>query len=218
MMVRRASRFLSKRTRYLLQLTRSCGIYFVRYAATSNAPTIGRKRRFSFTEDDDSASTCVKKAKAESVQAEVDTPQTPEVPKQKEGEDVKSVTQGVKDVELEDQDRVEPSSGPEEIPLPDSPGGTPLLDMKLADEETTTATPEEEVAEQRDVEDGSDTDSVASSSGQGGEVCEQGQPNVAPNDDTTAVPMSAASPLVEGAATVDGIHSGDTPTPTEPDV
>ncbi|OJA17597.1 hypothetical protein AZE42_01202 [Rhizopogon vesiculosus] len=173
--------------------------------ATSNAPTIGRKRRFSFTEDEDSASQCGKKARGESVQAEADSPPTLEVPEQKEGEDVKSVTQGVKDVELEDQ--ADLSSGPEEIPLPDSPGGTPPPDIKLTEE--AAAAPEEE-AEQKGIQDDSDADSVASSSG---EVYEQGQPEDDPNND-----IPATSPLVEDAPTVDGIHSDDTPTSTETDV
>jgi len=181
--------------------------------ATSNAPTIGRKRRFSFTEDDDSASTCTKKARGESVQAEGNTPPTLEIPEQKEGEDVKSVTQGVKDVELED--KVDSPSDPEEVSLPESPGRTPPPDTELAEEEAVA--PEEET-EQKDTEDDSDADSVASSSGQCIEVCEQGQPKDDPNNDTTATPMSEVSPGVEDAPTVDGIYSDDTPTPTETDV
>lgn len=190
------------------------GIYLSRYAATSNAPTIGRKRRFSFTEEDDSAPTCVKKARAESAQAEVNTLSTLEVPEQKEGGDVKSVTQGVKDVELED--KVDLAASPEGVPLPDSPGGTPPPDMKLVEGEEEEPAPEEE-AEQKGTEDDPDADSVASSSGEGREVCEQGQPEDEPNNDTTATPMPAAPPL-EDAPTVDGIHSDDTPTSTETDV
>ncbi|KAJ8596330.1 hypothetical protein M405DRAFT_805631 [Rhizopogon salebrosus TDB-379] len=183
--------------------------------ATSNAPTIGRKRRFSFTEDDNSVSTCAKKARGESVQAEGNTQPTPEVPEQKEGEDVKTVTQGVKDVELED--KVDSPSNPEGVTLPESPGRTPPPDAELAEEEAVA--PEEET-EQKDTEDDSDADSVASSSGQCIEVCEQEQPKDGPSNDITTTPMSEASPDVEDAPPiVDGIiHSDDTPTPTETDL
>ncbi|KAG1888346.1 hypothetical protein F4604DRAFT_1505697, partial [Suillus subluteus] len=130
--------------------------------ATSNAPTIGRKRCFSFVEDDDddSASTSVKKLKGESTQAEGSSPSIPTVSDKKEGEDVKSVTQGVKDVEL-DEKKLDSCSGPEEVPLPDSPGRTPQLDTTSTEEAATA--PEEE-ADKKDAQDDSDTDSVASSS------------------------------------------------------
>jgi len=179
--------------------------------ATSNAPTIGRKRRFSFTEDDDSAPSCAKKARGESVQAEGDTPPTPEVPEQKVGEDVKSVTQGVKDVEL--QDKVDSPSDREGVSPPESPGRITPPDVELAEE--AAVAPE---TEQKGAEGDSDADSVASSSGQCIEVCEQGQPKDDPSNDITTTSMSETSPGVEDAPTVDSIHSDDTPTPTETDV
>ncbi|KAG0704176.1 hypothetical protein DFH29DRAFT_913223 [Suillus ampliporus] len=182
--------------------------------ATSNAPTIGQKRRFSFVEDDDdSASTSFKKLREDSTQAEGSTPPIAAVPDQKEGEDVKSVTQGVKDVELDD--KVDSSSGPEEIPLPDSPGGTPQPDTNSTEEEAVTA-PEEE-AEEKGAQDDSDADSVASSSEV---VPDEGQPEDNSKDDTKASPTSVAVSLpVEDAPTAESTStSDDTPAPTEIDV
>lgn len=182
--------------------------------ATSNAPTIGRKRRFSFVEDDDdSASTSVKKLRGDSVQAEGSTPPIVAVPDQKEGEDVKSVTQGVKDVELEDQ-KVDSSSGPEEIPLPESPGGTPQPDTASTEEAATA--PEEE-AEEKGAQDNSDADSVASSSNV---VLDEGQSQDDSKDDTKISPTLAATSLpVEDAPAAEGIPTADdTPAPTETDV
>ncbi|KAL4071768.1 hypothetical protein J3A83DRAFT_4092884 [Scleroderma citrinum] len=92
--------------------------------ATSNAPSIGRKRRFSISEDnegDDFGSS--KRVKTESMQID----ESPKDSKQgqAEGEGVKSVTQGVKQVDLEDKTDKETPVQPEGIPLPDSPRGTP---------------------------------------------------------------------------------------------
>ncbi|KAG1737516.1 uncharacterized protein EDB91DRAFT_1249641 [Suillus paluster] len=183
--------------------------------ATSNAPTIGRKRRFSFVEDDDddSTSTGIKKLRGDSVQAEGSAPPIAAVPDQKEGEDVKSVTQGVEDVELEDKNKkVDTSPGPEEIPLPDSPGGTPQLDINPMEEAVTG--PEEE-AEEKGAQDDSDTDSVASSSKV---VVDEEQPEDDSKDDTKAPPTSIAV-SVEDAPTAEGTPtSDDTPAPTETNV
>ncbi|KAG1873033.1 hypothetical protein DFJ58DRAFT_760834 [Suillus subalutaceus] len=179
--------------------------------ATSNAPTIGRKRCFSFVEDDDddSASTSVKKLKGESTQAEGSPPSIPTVSDKKEGEDVKSVTQGVKDVEL-DEKKLDLCSGPEEVPLPDSPGRTPQLDTTSTEEAATA--PEEE-ADKKDAQDDSDTDSVASSSQV---ILDEGQPEDDSKDDTKTLSTSAAedAPTTElGTPTAD-----DTPAVTETDV
>jgi hypothetical protein len=173
--------------------------------ATSNAPTIGRKRRFSFVEDDDddSASTSVKKLRGNSTQAEGSTPLIPAV-SDKEGEDVKSVTQGVKDVELDE--KLDSSSGPEEVPLPDSPGRT------LQPETAEAATALEEEADKEDAEDDSDADSVASSSEV---ILDEGQPEDDSKDDTKTFSISAAddAPTTEDTPTAD-----DTPAVTETDV
>jgi len=72
--------------------------------ATSNAPTIGRKRRLSTAEEDDEGESSAKRVKGEDGAA-------PEV---QETEEVKEVTQGVEEVELEDEN-------PETVPLPASP-------------------------------------------------------------------------------------------------
>ncbi|KAG2126585.1 hypothetical protein DEU56DRAFT_862132 [Suillus clintonianus] len=185
--------------------------------ATSNAPTIGRKRRFSFVEDDDdnSTSTGVKKLKGDSTQAEGSTPPIPAVPDQKEGEDVKSVTQGVKDVELDGTiQELDSSSGPEEIPLPDSPGGAPQPDIKSTEE---AATAPEGKADKQGAQDNSDADSVASSSEV---VLDEGQPEDDSKDDTKTSPTSAAACLpVEDVPTTEGTPAADvTPALTETDV
>lgn len=175
--------------------------------ATSNAPTIGRKRCFSFVEDDDdgSASTSVKKLRGDSTQAEGSTPPIPADSDKKEGEDVKSVTQGVKDVEL-DEKKLDSPCGPDEIPLPDSPGRTQQLDTTLTEEAATT--PEEE-ADKEDAQDDSDADSVASSSQV---ILDEGQPEDDSKDDTKALSTSAAedAPVAEDTPTAD-----DTPADTE---
>lgn len=177
--------------------------------ATSNAPTIGRKRRFSFVEDDDDdpASTSVKKLRGDSAQAEGSTPSVPTVSDKKEGEDVKSVTQGVKDVEL-DEKKLDSSSGPEEVPLPDSPGRTPQLDTTLTEEAATA--PEE--ADKEDAEDNSDADSMASSSEV---ILDEGQPEDDSKDDTKTFSSSTTedAPTTEDTPTAD-----DTPAVTETDV
>ncbi|KAG2058027.1 hypothetical protein BDR06DRAFT_1004704 [Suillus hirtellus] len=179
-------------------------------ATTSNAPTIGRKRCFSFVEDDDdgAASTSVKKLRGDSTQAECSTPPIPADSDKKEGEDVKSVTQGVKDVEL-DEKKLDSPCVPEEIPLPDSPGRTQQLDTTFTEEAATT--PEEE-ADQKDAHDDSDADSVASSSQV---ILDEGQPEDDSKDDTKALSTSAAenAPVAEDTPTAD-----DTPADTETSV
>ncbi|KAF8842808.1 hypothetical protein BDN67DRAFT_965216 [Paxillus ammoniavirescens] len=137
--------------------------------ATSNAPTIGRKRRFSVTEhdDDDSAFSTAKKAKGGlgQLDAEAEPASTGEDTKGEatpvaEGEDVKEVTKGVKEVDLEDKEGG--SSRPEGVPLPDSPCGTPQPESELPKE-----APRSDAVEETDDQEHPDDDqeSVASSSG-----------------------------------------------------
>ncbi|KAG2159374.1 uncharacterized protein EDB93DRAFT_1115354 [Suillus bovinus] len=176
--------------------------------ATSNAPTIGRKRCFSFVEDadDDTASTSIKKLRGDSTQVEGSNPPIPAV-SDKEGEDVKSVTQGVKDVEL-DEKKLDSSCGPEEVPLPDSPGRTPQLDVTSTEEAATV--PEEEV-DKKDPQDDSDADSVASSFKV---ILDEGQPEDDSKDDAKTLSTSAVedAPITEDTSTAD-----DTPAVTETD-
>lgn len=173
--------------------------------ATSNAPTIGRKRRFSFVEDDDddSASMSIKKLRGDSTQAEGSAPSIPAVSDKKEGEDVKSVTQGVKDVEL-DEKKLDSSSGPEEVPLPDSPGRTPQLDTTLTEEAATAL---EEEADKEEAEDNSDADSMASSSEV---ILDEGQPEDDSKDDTKTLPSSTTE---DASTTEDTSTTDDTDTP-----
>ena len=96
-------------------------------AATSTAPQIGRKRRLS-TQDDERESTPAKKARADSEaptdEQEQDRGSSPVAPT--DTEEVKEVTQGVRDVELEDG-----KSKPVPIPVADEAEG-----VKEAVEET----------------------------------------------------------------------------------
>lgn len=140
--------------------------------ATSHAPTIGRKRRYSATERDigDSASSTTKRKKDDLVKpdTECDSPSEGEsiegdaIPPV-EGHDVKEVTKGVKKVDLEDKDKVEDPSSvqPEGVPLPDSPSGLPEPES-----ESPELAQSDVVEEANDEEHADDKDSVASSSPQ----------------------------------------------------
>ncbi|KAI0752710.1 hypothetical protein C8Q80DRAFT_470644 [Daedaleopsis nitida] len=150
--------------------------------ATSTAPQIGRKRRLSSTEpDEDRESTPAKKhrAESESVQGPGEEPREP-TPSQpaKETEEVKEVTKGVQEVELEDgqpkppaeksQDESETTEMVPEaetaaekaaaVPLPDSP------QLKAADDDLD-AEGEEDVEEKErdDATDATAVDDVSSS-------------------------------------------------------
>lgn len=148
----------------------------------------------------------VKKLRGDSTQAEGSAPSIPAVLDKKEGEDVKSVTQGVKDVELDE--KLDSSSGPEEVPLPDSPGRTPQLDTTLTEEAATA--PEEE-ADKEEAEDNSDADSMASSSEV---ILDKGQPEDDSKDDTKTFPSSTTE---DASNTEDTSTTDDTPAVTETD-
>ncbi|KAH7915942.1 hypothetical protein BJ138DRAFT_827978 [Hygrophoropsis aurantiaca] len=138
--------------------------------ATSNAPTIGRKRRFSLTDHDDDPITTspnAKKVKGESVEAEAEGESTfveaSSSPKEGEAEDVKSVTRGVEEVELGDNQKDDKSTlQPEGIPLPASPRATPQPEVEIAE---TNLEPEVFTRGESHSDEANDTDSVASSSG-----------------------------------------------------
>lgn len=108
---------------------------FSPHIATSTAPQIGRKRRLSTDEQEERETTpSAKKQRAElEEQAESKRDQSPSQPG-KETEEVKEVTEGVREVELEDGkvastshavDGEAPAEGSTEeaaaVPLPDSP-------------------------------------------------------------------------------------------------
>lgn len=137
--------------------------------ATSHAPTIGRKRRYSVTEqdDDDSSSSAAKRAKNDPVKpdTECDSASEGESPKEDaatpvEGQEVKEVTKGVNEVDLEDKDKVEDTSSipPEGVPLPESPSGSPEPESESPEPAESDA-----VQETKDQEHPDDEDSVASS-------------------------------------------------------
>lgn len=101
-------------------------------SATSHAPTIGRKRRYSLTDRDasDSPSSTAKRTKNDLVKPDIECDAVSEgesINGPVEQRDVKEVTKGVKEVDLEDKDKAEDSSSirPEGIPLPDSPLPSP---------------------------------------------------------------------------------------------
>ncbi|KIJ16362.1 hypothetical protein PAXINDRAFT_132273 [Paxillus involutus ATCC 200175] len=187
--------------------------------ATSNAPTIGRKRRFSVTEhdDDDSASPTAKKAKGElgQLDAEAEPASTGEDTKGEatqaaEGEDVREVTKGVKEVDLEDKEGG--SSRPEGVPLPDSPCGTPQPESELSEE----ALRSDAVEETNGQEHPDDQDSVASSSGKadGSKEAEKGSEDKAELAATTT--NTPADEVVRSKdASPDPSNSDDTIESTE---
>ncbi|KAJ7481573.1 hypothetical protein FB451DRAFT_1364749 [Mycena latifolia] len=121
---------------------------------TSNAPHTGRKRRMADEDrdDDDEEQARLKKVRAATVEAPDarESSATP-LPQAKETADVKEVTQGVKEVELEEK----PQTLPESVPLPEEEAGE--LDGEASStastpppagepEETQDAVPEAEAA------------------------------------------------------------------------
>lgn len=90
--------------------------------ATSNAPQKGRKRRLSSTEreqDPDLEESSKKKIRGESTASSVPDVNDQQLP-QVETEEVKEVTEGVKEVELADSEQV---VGPASVPLPEDDSG-----------------------------------------------------------------------------------------------
>jgi len=79
-----------------------------------------------------------------------------------EGQDVKGVTKGVKEVDLEDKLKVEAVSSirPEGIPLPDSPSASPEPESESQEPESPQS---DEVEQTKDEEHADDKDSLASS-------------------------------------------------------
>ncbi|KAF8556574.1 hypothetical protein OG21DRAFT_1391329, partial [Imleria badia] len=141
--------------------------------ATSHAPTIGRKRRHSVTEQDGDGSSfsSAKRTKNDPVKPDTEcnssggeSPKT-DAPPPVEGQDVKEVTKGVKEVDLEDAHNLEDASiRPEGVPLPDSPSGSPEPEPESREPEPAASDEIEETKEEtKDVENADDEDSVASS-------------------------------------------------------
>ncbi|KAH7928378.1 hypothetical protein BV22DRAFT_1192926 [Leucogyrophana mollusca] len=165
--------------------------------ATSNAPTIGRKRRFSLTDRDDEdepASSGAKRAKGESMEVENASLSAEESASQKEGEDVKSVTRGVEEVELDDSKKDSESMlQPEGIPLPASPRATPQPEAQSPETNADGEVPAQD--ESKSQEDG-DSDSVASSSGNVEDVGDAEAKDAVATADTSAEP-TLEDPLPE---------------------
>ena len=179
--------------------------------ATSHAPTIGRKRRRSVTEQDhrDSASSPAKRTKNDSVtpDTECDSASGGESPKGDvvppvEGQDVKEVTKGVKEVDLEDKDKLEDASiRPEGVPLPDSPSGSPEPRSESSEIEPAKS---DEVEETRDQEHTDDQESIASSPPvDDGEEGAEAEP-VTTNTDTSVDEIAPAQEVT--IAVESGLH------------
>ncbi|KAF7292935.1 hypothetical protein MIND_01192600 [Mycena indigotica] len=98
--------------------------------ATSNAPQVGKKRRIVDDDLDEEEQARQKKARGETTSNGVDTPATTDGTPVPETKDVKEVTQGVEEVELDDKPK------PESVPLPEEKDGE--LD---ADHLSTASTP-----------------------------------------------------------------------------
>ncbi|KAG9313796.1 hypothetical protein JVU11DRAFT_6156 [Chiua virens] len=129
--------------------------------ATSHAPTIGRKRTHSAANHDDESASTAKRMKTDLVRPETESDSASEGENPKadgniEQKDVKEVTKGVKEVDLEDKDEAEDvsSTRPDCVPLPDSPSGS-------LEPESNSPEPVEEAEDQDCVDD--DKDSLASS-------------------------------------------------------
>ncbi|KAF8452488.1 hypothetical protein L210DRAFT_846212 [Boletus edulis BED1] len=138
--------------------------------ATSHAPTIGRKRRHSVTEQDrDGSASISKRTKNDIVKPDTEcdsvsgggSPEGDAI-SPVEGQDVKGVTEGVKEVDLEDKLKVEVASSiwPEGIPLPDSPSASPEPESESQEPESPQS---DEVEQTKDEEHADDKDSLASS-------------------------------------------------------
>lgn len=93
-----------------------------------------------------------------------------------EGQGVKEVTNGVKEVDLEDKDKLEDASSilPEGVPLPDSPSGSAEPESASPEPEPAESDADEETQDQERADD--NKDSVASS---------------VPEDDAEAEPVTA---------------------------
>jgi len=114
--------------------------------ATSSAPQIGRKRRLSSTEPDSEPS--AKKQRSESVDDTQTTRDETPVRNGKEVEEpeVKAVTKGVKEVELEDKPAASAETAAA-VPLPDSPTLQPTLEAEEVKPESNEEKAEEPVVE-----------------------------------------------------------------------
>ncbi|TCD64893.1 hypothetical protein EIP91_003469 [Steccherinum ochraceum] len=142
------------KTRASQRSARSLTRPFSRFAATSTAPQIGRKRRFSSTEPDDdepSASTS-KRHRLDTIEPELDASS-----RREDAEGVKEVTKGVQEVEIEEEKKDDVAATPSDapavsaaaVPLPESPvleahQETADSDVKDVEEEGSAAKVEEE--------------------------------------------------------------------------
>lgn len=130
-------------------------------AATSNAPHVGRKRRMADEDrdEDEDEQARLKKSRGASepqpdAQTALDSSSTP-LPQAKETEAVKEVTQGVKEVELEEK----PQALPESVPLPEEKAG------ELDAESSSTASTPPPTGESSEAQDAATVPDIAALSG-----------------------------------------------------
>jgi len=129
--------------------------------ATSTAPQIGRKRRYSSTEpDDDESTSALKRHRLDTIDPEQDASR-PE-----EGEGVKEVTKGVQGVEIEAGGKTTettsdiPAVAAAAIPLPDSPV---LEAQQESTEPVINDSPEEVITTQETVAENAEAELVVPS-------------------------------------------------------
>ncbi|KAK7019867.1 hypothetical protein R3P38DRAFT_2970618 [Favolaschia claudopus] len=164
--------------------------------ATSNAPRVGSKRRMADEDrdEDEDEQARLKKVRGATTEAQADAPETSSAPPPKAAEtaDVKEVTKGVKQVDLEEK----PLALPESIPLPEEKAGE--LD---ADASSTASTPPPtgETTEKQDTAVVVPAESVVQPSSAEG-VSEKSETlskdSQAPTDTSESVTDSAAAPVV----------------------
>ncbi|KAK7053034.1 hypothetical protein VNI00_004355 [Paramarasmius palmivorus] len=188
--------------------------------ATSNAPKIGRKRRRSMTDREQDApmdGSSKKKVRGDTpVVTATDGEGSTPAP-QPETEAVKEVTKGVKGVELEDKDKVEPES----VPLPDEVAGE-LDSSSIA----STPPPESEATKVEEVAAVANADAVATEAAETDTVTEpQAKDAVEEKEDVatatvsgTEAPTTEASVVEESSEKAEQLSStaGDAETKQAP--
>ncbi|EIW79569.1 hypothetical protein CONPUDRAFT_166317 [Coniophora puteana RWD-64-598 SS2] len=194
--------------------------------ATSNAPTVGRKRRADDDEAEPRASMSMKRSRPESTLVDPASvalpPDLSPIEERKDGEDVKEVTEGVKEVELQDAapvvavagsstDATEPT---EDAPIADSEptpmvtdssaeGAEEVKETAVVVEEPEKIVAEEKVSESKDV----DGESVAST-----KVDEE---DVQVQESDTAAAEAAVKPAVAATSLPEDVVKADTPSATQ---
>ncbi|EMD37003.1 hypothetical protein CERSUDRAFT_114904 [Gelatoporia subvermispora B] len=171
--------------------------------ATSNAPQIGRKRRLSEDDRDDDMSGAAKKHRGDSVETSDDATQrgSSPIPPGKDTEEVKEVTQGVREVELDDRDTPSDSIASEAtvVPLPESPTLKATSDPKAVEEPSDAlplpeAVPETDAKALQNVQELEGSVEARSAEAESAEVKEDTQAKVDGQDEEEEVPGLSVPP------------------------